>query len=229
MARASLLRVMAPNVCLVAVAALALAACSSSEKQVPFDDGQGQVAAPELGAPREVYPAAPYGSRAGAIIENFDFLGWKAPTNVAFDTTKLEQVSLGQFYDPDGAKGVKLLVMTSTAVWCSACKQEYKDMTGNITTYEGKGVRFLGALFEDDASQPAQPSDLVLWAKAFNVAFPFALDPDLKLGKFFDVEATPMEMIVDAKTMKIVKISEGWVTQGDGSLWSDLDTLLASR
>jgi len=215
-------------VSVAAASALALA-CGSSDKTVPFDDGQGQVAAAELGPVRVAYPAAPYGSRAGATIENFEFLGWKAPQDSAYDTTKLEPVSLGQFYDPNGAQGVKLLVMTSTAVWCSACKQEYRDMTGSISTYEQKGVRFLGALFQDDMSNPAKPSDLVLWAKSFNVQFPFALDPDLKLGAFFDVEATPMEMIVDAKTMKIVKISEGWVTQGDGSLWSDLDTLLASR
>jgi hypothetical protein len=36
-------------------------------------------------------------------------------------------------------------------------------------------------------------------------------------------------MIVDAKTMKILGITEGWVTKGDASLWSELDTLLASR
>jgi hypothetical protein len=219
---------MGPKLCLVPVALLTLAACSS-EKTTPFDDGQEAVVAAELGPERQVYPDAPYGSRAGATIENFNFLGWKSPKDAAYDTSKLEQVSLSQFYDPAGQEGVKLLVMTSTAVWCSACKQEYKDMTGSISSYEGKGVRFLGALFEDDASNPAKPSDLVLWAKSFDVQFPFALDPDLKLGAFFDVEATPMEMIVDAKTMKILKISEGWVAQGDGSLWSDLDGLLASR
>ncbi|HVW24192.1 MAG TPA: redoxin domain-containing protein [Polyangiaceae bacterium] len=211
-----------------AFATFALAACSSSDKQVPFDTGKGEIVS-QLGEPRVDYPAAPYGSRAGATIQNFEFLGWDAPQAVAYDTSKLQTVSMGQFYDPAGTQGIKLLVVTSTAVWCSACKQEYHDMTGNIATYESKGVRFLGALFEDDMSNPAQPSDLVLWAKSFNVAFPFALDPDLKLGAFFDVEATPMEMIIDTKTMKILKISEGWVTQGDGSLWSDLDALLASR
>jgi peroxiredoxin len=216
----------------VAIAALpgGVSACSSDEKAVPFDDGKDQVAAADLGSPREAYPAAPYGSRPGAIIQNFNWLGWHTPKDTAFDTSKLEPLSLGQFYDPNGDKGVKLLVMTSTAVWCSACKQEYKDMTGSITDYEAKGVRFLGALFEDNQSQPAKPSDLVLWAKAYNVNFPFALDPDLKLGSFFDVEATPMEMIVDAKTMKILRITEGWVSaKGEGSLWADLDGLLATR
>jgi hypothetical protein len=217
---------------LAPVAALALSACSSSETQAPFDDGKGSIGAADLGAPREAYPAAPYGSRTGATIENFGFLGWHAPKASSYDTSKLEPVSLGQFYDPTGEQGVKLLVMTSTAVWCSACKQEYKDMAGNVATYEAKGVRFLGALFQDatrPTPTPSKPSDLVLWAKTFDVTFPFVLDPDLKLGSFFDVEATPMEMIVDAKTMKILGITEGWVTKGDASLWSELDTLLASR
>ena len=217
---------------LAPLAALLLSACSSSDKQVPFDDGKGSVGAAELGEPREAYPTAPYGSREGAIIENFPFLGWHAPKASSYDTSRLEPLSLGQFYDPEGDKGVKLLVLTSTAVWCSACKQEYKDMAGNVAAYEAKGVRFLGALFQDatlPTPKPAKPSDLVLWARTFDVTFPFVLDPDLKLGSFFDVEATPMEMIVDTKTMKILGITEGWVTKGDGSLWSDLDRLLASR
>jgi len=213
------------------VAALALSACSSSEQQAPFDDGKGS-AAVDLGEPRVDYPTAPYGSRDGATIENFRFLGWHAPKTSGYDTSKLEPVSLGQFYDPTGERGVKLLVMTSTAVWCSACKLEYKDMAGNVAAYEAKGVRFLGALFQDasmPSPKPSKPADLVLWAKTYDVTFPFVLDPDLKLGSFFDVEATPMEMIVDAKTMKIIGITEGWVSKGDGSLWSELDTLLASR
>lgn len=217
---------------LAPVAALALSACSSSEQQVPFDDGKGSAAAADLGEPRVAYPEAPYGARAGAIIENFRFLGWHSPKKSDYDTTKLEPVSLGQFYDPDGKLGVKILVMTSTAVWCSACKLEYKDMADMVATYEAKGVRFLGALFQDAAMPSpgaAKPADLVLWAKTYDVTFPFVLDPDLKLGSFFDVEATPMEMIVDAKTMKILGITEGWVSKGDGSLWSELDTLLASR
>jgi AhpC/TSA family len=213
-----------------ALVLLALPACSSSAKIEHFDDGKGAVTAADLGAPREAYPAAPYGARAGATIENFKFLGWQTPKDTNYDTTKLDRVSMGQFYDPDGVKGIKLLVITSTAVWCSACKQEYKDMAPTVSSYEAKGVRFLGALFEDDMSNPAKPSDLVLWAKLFTVNFPFALDPDLKLGSFFDVEATPMEMIVDTRTMKILGITEGWLSgKGEGTLWAELDTLLASR
>ncbi len=173
------------------------------------------------------YPPAPFGAGTGATIENFRFLGWQAPKDVRYDAERLEPVSLAQFYDPKGEAGIRFLVITSTAVWCSACKQEYVDLAKSVAAYQKKGVRFLGALFEDKDSRPAKPSDLQLWAKQFDVRFPFALDPELKLGSFFDVEATPMEMIIDTRTMKIVRIDEGWITKGNGSLWSNLDALLA--
>jgi hypothetical protein len=40
------------------------------------------------------------------------------------------------------------------------------------------------------------------------------------------VEATPMVMLVDTKTMKIVRIDAGWIASGDGSAWSFFDSKL---
>ena len=61
---------------------------------------------------------------------------------------------------------------------------------------------------------------------AYDVTFPFVLDPDLKLGSFFDVDATPMVMIVDTKTMKILSLEDGWIKSGDGSAWAFFDANL---
>jgi hypothetical protein len=84
----------------------------------------------------------------------------------------------------------------------------------------------MGALFQDNASKPAQPSDLATWAKTYAVRFPFVLDPEFKLGAFFSVEATPMTMIVDTRKMAILTIDEGWASAGDGSVWAFLDRKL---
>jgi len=112
-------------------------------------------------------------------------------------------------------------------VWCSACKLEYQDFaSGRVDEYHARGVEFLGALFEDNDNNPAKPSDLNLWATSYKVNFPFVLDPGLKLGVFFDREATPMEMVVDLTNMKVVSIATGWATSGPASLWTELDTLL---
>jgi hypothetical protein len=205
---------------------LLLAGCSG-DKGAPFDDGKTADAGP-TGTIRVAYPAPPYGTTTTATIENFQFLGWRSPATDKYDPAKLVPISLGDYYDPTGASGVRYIVITSTALWCSACKYEYQDMgTGKAATYAQQGVVFLGALFENNDGKPAQPPDLVTWAKAFKVGFPFVLDPALKLGGFFDVDATPMEMIVDAKTMEILVVENGWISSGTESLWSQLDQLLA--
>jgi peroxiredoxin len=202
----------------------AFTAGCASEKAEPFDDGSsiGDDAKLEERLP---YPSAPFGATEGAVIANYRFLGWHNPDAASLDLDQLAPVSLAHFYDPDGTKGIKYLMITSTAVWCSACKAEYKDMAKNVAAYQKRGVQFMGALFEDNDSDPAQPSDLVNWARAYTVKFPFVLDPQLKLGSFFDVEATPMVMVVDTKTMQITKVEEGWAATGPQSLWTYLDGL----
>jgi hypothetical protein len=209
------------------LAALWLFACSSGDKSVPFDDGRETTPVSEgTVVARLDYPPAPFGTTAGAVIENHSFLGWADPKAAAFNVDRLEPHSLAEYYDPTGAKGIRYLVITSTAVWCSACKAEYQDMATKVATYSKRGVVFMGALFQDNGSKPAQPSDLATWAKTYAVRFPFVLDPELKLGAFFDVEATPMVMIVDTRKMEIVSIEEGWASTGDGSVWAFLDRKL---
>jgi hypothetical protein len=218
---------MAPSRAFLASSCLAICAGCSSQSAAPFDRGQAATDAETFGnGERLDYPAAPYGSTVGATIQDFRFLGWKNPKDANYDEQHLDTIELAKFYNPSGASGgVKFLVITSTAVWCSACKLEYQDMaSGKTDDYRTKGVEFMGALFEDNDSKP---SDLTLWAKGYDVAFNFVLDPELKFGTFFDREATPMEMVIDAKNMQVLYIATGWATSGPGSLWALLDQYLA--
>ena len=231
-----------------AVAALPLlAACAacSSQSAVDFDRGRTTAGGAQTygNGERRPYPAPPYGSTVGATIENFRFLGWRDPKAVAYDETNLETIELSHYYNPTGSSdAVRFLVITSTAVWCSACQLEYADFSKVLAYYRAKGVEFFGALFQDGDTegpagpQPAKPSDLNLWASNYEVSFPFVLDPTLKFGNFFDIEATPMEMIVDTSNMKVVQIDTGWarttvdgtgkVVNVEGSFLWQLDQLL---
>lgn len=211
--------------CALLLLPVACLACSGGEDAVDFDDGRagaGDTAA------RLPYPEAPYGTLVGSIVEDFRFLGWPHPKQAAFDTGALEPLSLAEFYDPSGAKGLRWIFLTTAAEWCSACKAEWADIRSKgVSQYEKEGVVFMGTLFEDRDSNPAGPKNLAAWAKAYDVDFPFVLDPALKLGPFFDVEATPMSMIIDARTMTILSIETGWVSgEGEGTLWATLDQLL---
>lgn len=198
-----------------------------SENAADFDRGGGALG--ENAELRQPYPAPPYGTRKGAVIENFRFLGWSNPKLVDFDTAQLKTVSLADFYDPSGAKGISYLVVTSTAVWCGVCRLEYDDFRqGQVEKYSAQGVEFLGALFEDNDAGPARPRDLELWADLYDVAFPFVLDPGFALGAFFDRASTPVTMVLDARTMEILWLEVGWAVDGPRSVWAFLDSRLGT-
>src|SRR5262245_60477376 len=104
------------------------AACAPVEEGEDFDRGLDPV--PAGGStetqPRLEYPAPPYGTQEGEIMPNFQFLGWSRPVDANYDTAALETVSLADSYDPDGSKGVRVLVVTAGAVWCTVCQYEYE-------------------------------------------------------------------------------------------------------
>jgi len=159
------------------------------------------------------YPAGPYGTTRGATIENLSFSGWRHPDAAGYDPAKFEIVRLSDFYDPDGRTGVKILAINASAVWCSVCRSEYENMHTNdiYGTLRPKGLEILGTLFEDNAFYPAQPKDLKNWGALARhaVQFPLGLDPGFKLGAYFASDATPLNMLVDVRTMTIVQVTMG--------------------
>ncbi len=175
---------------------------------------------------RTAYPAGPYGTIRGATIENLSFLGWKHPDAAGYDPAKFEPVSLSDFYDPDGHTGVKILAINASAVWCSVCRAEYEGMHNDATydTLRPEGLEILGTLFQDNAYYPAQPQDLKNWGALSKhaVQFPLGLDPGFKLGAYFDSDATPLNMLVDVRTMTIVKVTMGI----SATYWADVQALL---
>ena len=176
------------------------------------------------------YPAGPYGTNRGATIQNLSFLGWKHPDQAGYDPSKFETIQLADYYDPDGHTGIKLLAVNASAVWCSVCRREYQEMKLNNTyaSLHPLGLEILGTLFEDNNSYPAQPQDLRNWSavSSHSVKFPMGLDPGFKLGAYFDSDATPLNMLIDVRTMTIVQITMG-IPDPTSAYWDQVRALLA--
>lgn len=218
------------GICVVA-GALALGCSSSKANQgAAFDNGAGGVGSggsnggTTQSAP---YPAGPYGYKIGSIIgPNQCFYGLKDPKAAGYNVSNLQKICLSDFYDPDGKNGIKLIMLNVSARWCTVCQGEYLSMeqTNKAQTYKAEGVQFFGVLFEDLQQNPAQPVDLQLWTKDYQVQFPMVLDPAFWFGHFFTADATPMNLVINAKTMKIT----GQVLGGDTTtLYNTIDTQLA--
>ena len=188
--------------------------------------GSGSVAAgPDY--QKRSYPAGPYGTGLHATLENFGFLGWRDPVAAAYDETKLEEVHLADFYNPDGRTDVKLIWINASAVWCSVCQAEMRDIRDNQVhaSFGPRGVQMIVTLFEDKNSGPARPIDLHNWgSKGFAIDFPLLLDPGFKLGTFFTSDATPLNMLVDARTMQVVDAQMGYSLD----YWQRVDAFLAT-
>lgn len=207
-------------------------------RQADAEDGERPQFGPELEAALEreelapgyvdaPYPEGPYGFVRGSVIPNLEFLGWAAPSAVDYDLNRIELLELGRFYDPEGEKGIEFLLVNASAVWCTVCQAEFLDLR-ELELYDQlrpRGVEMLGVLFEDRDALPARYADLQEWARVFEVAFPFVLDPGFKMGAFFDRSATPMNMVVDTRTMELVFSMTGY----NPELYDWIDRQLEAR
>ena len=215
-----------------AVLTLAIAGCGSDgEPGGEFDRGGkvGSGTGTNIIAPGRgvlpAYPAPPYGTIPSSVVENFAFLGWKAPKAANYDRTVFEPVSLSDFYDPDGSKGIKMIILNGSAVWCGVCNYEADQINreNKYAEYKARGVEFVWSLFEDAEGGPATPQDLANWASTYEVDFPMVLDPGLKLGAFFSSDATPLNLLIDARSMRILDKLLGYDPTGH---WETIDYYL---
>lgn len=190
----------------------------------PSPGGNTGVTAPDY--QKRDYPAGPYGIGLGSTLENFGFLGWRDPVASNYDENALEEVRLGEFYDPDGSKNIRLIWINASAVWCTVCRAEMIDIRDNgvNAAFKPRGVQLIVTLFEDNKSGPAKPLDLHNWGNQnqYAIDFPLLLDPSFKLGAFFTSDATPLNMLVDARTMKVIDATMGYSLD----YWQKVDRLL---
>jgi hypothetical protein len=215
-------------------AVLGLVACTSRPLDVPADEAESSAPAVPSAVsegdfrPIAAYPAGPYGSEVGSIIANHEFLGWLDPIRSGFDPNRLREIRLSDFHDPRG-QDTELIVLNSSAVWCPACRSEMQtldrlDMSGS---YRRAKVAIVGTLFEDGTGAPAKPEDLALWGNglSFLIDFPLVLDPALKLGPYFAQSVTPLNLVIDARTMEILFVFMGY----SQTLWALVDGELEAR
>lgn len=180
------------------------------------------------GIPPGTYPEPPYGTVEGATIENLELFGWRDPVAVAFDLATASKIRLGDFYNTGAAgEGTEYILLNAVTAWCGVCRSEYQHMKDDQTyqKFAARGLEIVGVLFEDNNGDPSTYQDMTNWARSFSVSFPFVNDPGFKTGIFFDKSATPMNMLIDARSMEIVLVMTGY----NPLMYDQVDRLLAER
>jgi thiol-disulfide isomerase/thioredoxin len=186
-------RVLAASI--VALVLGSVAACSSSSA----GGTSGFSCRPSGGS--EAYPAETgCGTEAGEVLADYSFTGRLAGPSSAQKTIKMSD-----FYDPDGKKGYSYMVVNVSAFWCQFCKEEAPSFANLDAQYKSKGVVWFTVVEQDADRSPASNDRVDAWITAYNLVTPAVSDPQQVLSGFFNPDLMPLNMIVDLKTMKIVK------------------------
>ncbi len=202
-------------------ACLLLAACGTNRPEIP----------PELLAPGGCqtagYPSAPYGSEPGDVVQNLCFQGFRSPdaSQAEARANSLDEVSFGDYLDPTGER-YELILINSAAIWCSACQVEHQTLPAHQAELGPRGLVVLSALFQDAERDPAVVDDLVVWVETFEPNFPMLLDPDYQLGTYARAETAPLNLVVDARTMRIL---EKFIGDQGTVLWPFIENELSAR
>jgi hypothetical protein len=211
-------RVLALGFARLALCMLGLVACGSNTPTIPPELlASGGCAAPE-------YPDGPFGTEEGDTLANACFQGFRNPAKVAHDEASLETIAFSDYYDPTGSKGFQLVLIDTSAVWCSACRTEHEGLSAKNDEYSPKGLRIIGTLFEDINHDQATIKDLSNWVETFSSDYAMVLDPDYQLGAYASADTAPLNMVVNARTMKIEKKLIG---DQPTVLWPFIDASLA--
>lgn len=174
----------------------ALLLCCSLLLLAPFAcDSSGEGGAGEV-TDRTTYPPGPYGLAEGDVLADLSF------TNA--DGTAFS------FGDVFANSKHRVLLVTTTAGWCTACIEEQPKLKALHGELKGNGLQIVAAMFEDADFAPATVAQIADWDERYDLPYPLVLDEGFKLGAYYDPTLTPMNMIVDVDTMEILKITTGF-------------------
>jgi hypothetical protein len=194
----------------IVLVAATLSGCGSNEAGIPpalYDAIQNRKS-------DAAYPAGPYGTEVGSTAPDLCFEGWKDPAGAGYDPARLSPLCFSDFYDPTGASS-KLLLVNSSALWCTACRYEYggsgdrPSLSERLAERKARGFEILGTLFQNEKAAPASGAEAAAWAETYGVAFPFALDESHALGVFASPTIAPFNLLLDTRTMHVVLALEG--------------------
>ena len=208
----------------VVVAALALSGCGSDDgtpgNTTATDAGvaadTGTQSAVDAGAPTQMYPAGPYGSRVGALFEPF-----------ALTACNREGAEANWRFEQSGFWDNQLTIIMISAMWCIPCQNEAMQVERELVQrYAGRGVRFVQILVQDPQRRAISPSQCNNWVNRYGLSFPVLMDPQFITQPFVPMAAFPGNVIVDRRGR--IRWREYGSERGLVSIREAIDEILAN-
>jgi len=176
-----------------------------------------------------VYPCGPYGTGDDSIIQNLSWKGFADPDHLCkpvskqvVDTKTVRDLSLRAYHQQAricGKKAAKrILWLFTSAGWCHACEYQVQQLVPTVKKGAiDKRVEIMTIFFQDASYKPATTASARAYARRENLPWPVAADPSGSTWKYAPMRATPFNMVIDLRTMKIIHRVNGADLRGIGS------------
>jgi hypothetical protein len=131
------------------------------------------------------------------------------------DGTQAQAVTMSQYFDCDGSKGVNALMLDESATWCSDCEMQAQRISPDLgTAWKSQGVHVVTLMAEDQSEDPATLGTALSWRDEYSLTTgAVCADPGwtTKLwgGAPSSGNGFPTNIVIDPRTMKIVALQSG--------------------
>lgn len=139
-------------------------------------------------------------------------LSWQGST----ESGAIGTISLSDYSDPDGSRGINALFVDQSAAWCDVCQGLAQQLSQNLGGWRSQGIHLLTLITQATDRTPATVSTAVAWKQHFMLnGAAVAADPDVSLRTTVGEQFAPYpyQVVIDPRTMQIVSVNAGW----DGS------------
>ena len=152
----------------------------------------------------------------GGVVENVVLNGF---TKGIAAGSVYRPIELAEYYDPDGAKGYKVLFVNIGSRWCPYCKLEASgdnsvdppvpSLNEICKARAAKGLVCYTAILEDEAYNRVEKPDITWWANEFSTEYTLVMDPNFRWTNYGEASAVPHNLFIDTATMKLLAICHG--------------------
>ena len=148
-------------------------------------------------------------------------LSWQG---YAAGSDTLGKVSLADYQDPDGSRGVNALLIEEDSVTCPACKVMSGELPGRLAGgWAAEGVAILQLVILDANLKWAGPEAALAWKQAFGASWAVGADPTFTFSRA-GKNTLPVQVLIDPRTLTLVHRSFGYQ-----SSYPELDDLVAKN
>jgi hypothetical protein len=155
------------------------------------------------------YPDGPYAKTKGKTYPDVPLAGYHEGKG------EWTSISMSDYFDSDGSKGVNAIYVLIVAQWCSVCMQEAAQLPALYDErWKGRGAKFVMAMAQDRSGKSPTKATVDQWKAAY---------PQIDFELVLDAKAStlppsytgfPTALLIDPRTMRVLDVFNGVTSDG---------------